>query len=441
MYMFYLTESFAADVVCIKHPVEGIVFGDTLLDEGILQNTPSLMEWNFRLSGCGKDGPELPEIYICGLVDMRALVMTLLRRSKGSIIKILKEEAAIERLGLLTRPLRIGALGKRDCYLSSAFDCIKRRNIKAVRLAVINPWANAVGDSIGALTVLREVQRQFRCAGITVEVHLFQVPCRATEYLYHGTNTNQWCSVSSLPMSVDKFQKFDCYIDLSERVEAKEATWIDSRLRCAGANASHIQMEHKRNRLALKQSVSMKLGPIFETLRKEGRELVILHGLASAMERTMPESVMKLFARAILAHTEYIIITVAPFDLRDERVVDLSGVMGTLEAYMYCISQVDAFVSVDTSLAHIADAFDIPGVVLFTVEAVGGWVSYYPFVEGLQVSQPTGDHRMDYEAIIEGWMHVDVGEVLTHLNRVVEKKRKSLGQRAAEACVDEAGNA
>lgn len=166
----------------------------------------------------------------------------------------------------------------------------------------------------------------------------------------------------------------------------------------------------------------MKYGPLFSFLKAGGRKLLILHREASVEARSMPASVMNRLAQAILAYTNYTILTVAPVDLRDERVVDLTGVMDTFEAYMYCISQADGFVSVDTSLSHIADAFNVPGVALFTVEAVARWVSYYPLVEGLQVSQPTGALDMDLNAIARDWDRVDADEVLARLERAVDRR-------------------
>ena len=61
-------------------------------------------------------------------------------------------------------------------------------------------------------------------------------------------------------------------------------------------------------------------------------------------------------------------------------VMDLSKLSRSVFDYIYVISKMDAMVTVDTSTYHIADAFDIPTVILGTTFAAEVYPRYYPYV-------------------------------------------------------------
>lgn len=153
-----------------------------------------------RLDSACNGNVQEKHVYICTRVDMRALVMSLERHGKRSIIRILKEEASIRRFGLLSGPLRIGVLGDHDYSICDSLSEIEARNLKCPRVAIINPWANAVGDSVGTLSVVREIQRQFRYRGVTAQFDLLQAPCKSTDFYTRPLTTDAGCRASQLQL-------------------------------------------------------------------------------------------------------------------------------------------------------------------------------------------------------------------------------------------------
>jgi len=266
--------------------------------------------------------------------------------------------------------------------------------------------------------VIREVLRRFEEAGFKAELTLFQVEYSATATLYRHQGRKY--AIRQLPTTIAHLRAFDCYVDLSEQYPSSDAPQIDEMLRWAGLIPDDVPATMKRNCLSIPDATKDTYAPMFDILRKHAGKILIVHSMASIPERSMPSEALARLVQDLLEHTDYTIVTLCPMRLCGDRALDLSLIANTFWTYSYCISQADAFVTVDTSLFHVADAFNIPGVVLFTVEPIARWASYYPFVTGVQVSAPVGLEMVCRDTLSRDWDALSTRDVVTNLNNIVK---------------------
>lgn len=330
--------------------------------------------------------------------------------------------------GLLTHGK--GATSRRAVDLRKQL--LRIRNKTTLRVAILNGLGTGIGDTLVGLTALAEahqqMQRLFRTVviDVLVGVHCYQavLPVYAQSPLIRA--------VHPLPITLADLAHYDVIFDtgsLMHREEADRLPYVDFFLRTLGVDYRKVDPARKRNTLRVDAPVLSDTVAAIDALKADGRRLLLFHPTASGPLRSMPDERIDTVLEELIAHSDYHIATVVPIPFQHPRVSDLSGVSSDFQRLCHIVSQMDAVVCVDTSIYHIADAFGIPTVVLFTSIDPELRVKYYPFVDGMLLSGARdsgyfGRHYLEtgrsLEPVLDLWKGLDVADVLDRLTRMTK---------------------
>lgn len=284
-------------------------------------------------------------------------------------------------------------------------------------IAIISPFGAALGDAVIFCTIIREYARQSRAAGCSVRLHLFQASFNENVRAL-CERSGHFTSIYELPAPLDDLARLDAFIDFSQTVEVSQSPWIDLIFELGGIPAHDVPPELKRNKLTLPPAVELEMGPLLRQVTGGHSPVVIFHHLAGTPIRTMPPKVAKEMLSFLLENTDYYFISLTPFDFEHPRFKNIFTLSTTTDRYLYLISAVDSFLTVDTSLYHIADAFDVPGVAIFSTNLIERFGKYYPFLKGVQlpgIDRLGGKHwsedQDDIAQVEELWKAIDPAEV------------------------------
>lgn len=382
-------------------------------------------------------------IYFAYSTEFLQRFADLCRRTGRSIVRVLSAKQQRQVLTSRGMPPRLGFVSAHPGSLEAQIEAI--RFPYNARIGIVNPFGLAIGDSLMAATAFREFHRRLVQRMPGANVTLFQHPDNvAMDQLYLDSGIVN--KIHHLPTPLSFLTACDAYVDLStgywdapeeetDGTSRVQLNWCDAVLELLGIDPGDVPSLAKRNHLSVKPGIVQELAPHVEQARSRRRPLLMFHPLASATTRSMPDEMVPKVLKAILAQERWTIVTVVPTHLQDSRIVDWSGLSQTFEHFNCFVSSVDAFVSVDTSVCHIADAHNVPGVVLYTWMLPRLRIAYYPFVEGVRLPDSHGVVR-DSEgphaiaAIRKSWAGLDLDEVLTVLNRVVSRRNRRIGDSA-----------
>lgn len=296
-------------------------------------------------------------------------------------------------------------------------------------VGIISPFGAALGDAIMFCTIVREYARQSRLKLCSVRLHLFQAPFNENVRVL-CERSGLFASMRTLPAPLDDLTRLDAFIDFSRTIEVSQSPWIDMLFELGGISAHEIPPEFKRNKLSVPPSVELEIEPLLRHMVDGHRPIVIFHHLAGTPIRTMPLKVAKELLSFLLESTDYAFISLTPFDFQHPRFKDISELSTTTDRYVYLISSVNSFLTVDTSLYHVADAFDVPGVVIFSTNLIERFGKYYPYMKGVQlpgIDQLGGKHwsedQSDIAHVEELWKAIDPAHVAELLKQSLTVSR------------------
>jgi hypothetical protein len=224
-----------------------------------------------------------------------------------------------------------------------------------------------------------------------------------------------------LPLSV--LLNYDGYFIFSMEYVREDIPWVDGLLEAMAIDHTTVPGERKRNRLCVDPKVHWELGPLVAEAKADGLPLVLFHPLASTSIRSFPPQYISRFLDSVLSCRNWKIAATVPVQYNHPRFLDWSAAAQPFSRFVYLISRMDAFISVDTSAFHIADAFDIPGVVFFTTQHPERFLTYYPRIEGVEMeagNRLSGLHnseKADDIAYAHGlWRNLEVKEVTNSID-------------------------
>jgi len=303
---------------------------------------------------------------------------------------------------------------------------MRQGNRRPTRVAIINGMGSSIGDSIVGLRAMRIFRDHFAARGVTCRVDVFRRDPRNHWWLYRRHPAID--RVLALPTSLHSLFSYDMMVNF-ENIPVEptfnDRPMIDYFLDKLGMTSSQVPAALKRAELCFDVRPSPELKAELEALRADGRRVVLLHPEASAIIRCIPAQYCRRLVDDLQGQRALRIITAIPTAGVLDDVVDLSHVSKTSLDFAALVSQVDAVVTADTAPYHIADAFDVPAVVLFTTIAPDLRCRYYPRTVPVQVPVPEawkgrhmgGDpqslHR-DQEAVFEA---VGTAAVIDALDR------------------------
>ncbi|HEX5727274.1 MAG TPA: glycosyltransferase family 9 protein [Longimicrobiaceae bacterium] len=328
------------------------------------------------------------------------------RRRSGlpGVAQVLSAERQAAALGRPGMPARLGRGGEALApFLARAAGRQER-----LRVAVANIWHLAFGDALAGLCALRELRAALEARFARVELTLFQHRCNAeAEQLFRRSGVVD--EVRFLPAPLAALAEHDAWVDVSGvRVSPREH-WVDQCLAALGMDPAAVPAARKRLRVPAAPWAARELAAEVAALKAEGGPVLLFHPQASLPARSFPADAAAAFARALLERTGARVASAVPLAVDHPRFVDWSPLSRTFDHFAFLVSQADGVVSVDTCAYHLADAFDVPAVALFTPAVPPETrIAYSPRVAGITVApeRPGG---------APAWERLDAGRVLAAL--------------------------
>lgn len=263
---------------------------------------------------------------------------------------------------------------------------LRRLGRKNLRIAVINGVGGGIGDTVVGLTALRHAHALLSAGGRHVSMDM--VVSESTYDRVHEVfaTVDFIDQVRTLPITLHELCQYDACFDsggLAHRRDFHRLPMVDFFFKLFGIDFRKVPPVRKRNHLTLPRTVNPVLVEKLQELKQQEQKLLLFHPTASTPLRSIPDSEIPRMLGQIISDGRYRVVTMAPVDFRHERLVDLSACSGTRSDLIYLIHGMDAILSVDTSVYHIADCFDVPSIVWFTSIDPDLRVKYYPFVRGV----------------------------------------------------------
>ena len=355
---------------------------------------------------------------------------------RPSVTRLLSDRDQARALSLPGMPVSLGSRRPGDPSLESRLDSAPLG--AQPRIAILNPFGFALGDTIVLLAALREFQRRLEERGARVQLDVLQHPDNVeTEDLYLQSGLVR--AVHHLPVPLRALAEYDAYVDFSSSMMTRGLCWTDDILEMLGIDHTSVAYARKRNALNLQAA---KIGPLRQLIRQRHSRpepLVLFHGRASEAIRSMPEPVMGRVLETILERTDWTLVTLHPVPLSHPRILDWSALSSNFQRFAYIISEMDGFLCVDTCVYHVAAAFDVPGVALFTTVLPRLRAAIYPCVYSILIggdaNRLVNGHGFDGDAnahVESLWAAVDVGSLVGTLEDAVLAHRRGAPPRHAE---------
>jgi ADP-heptose:LPS heptosyltransferase len=265
----------------------------------------------------------------------------------------------------------------------------------AIYIAIIGSGSQNIGEMIALSTAIRILHQELK------KLHFFDIKIdmyvNASGNAYYKRDKQFFKSfpyihaIKPLSISTKQLSFYDYYIDLSsveKSIVYDEIPYVDFYLRQFGINYTKISNNMKHNMLFLKNyKPSQNLQKKIQEAKKE-HSLLLFHPYSASIKRSIPiEISKKILEKLTTTSTQYKIVTALSIEgVKNKEFLDFSNESKSLFDFMYIISQMDAMITVDTASYHIADAFFIPTVVLFTQEQlIEKRLLYYSFCKPMSI--------------------------------------------------------
>ena len=302
-----------------------------------------------------------------------------------------------------------------------------------IRVAIVNGMGGGIGDNIVGMTALNifydRLMRHFR----EVSIGIFTLRPRAIPILRQETIVDE---IYLMPAPAELLFQYDALVDLSNMTgwPIFKQEMVDFYLQAMSMDPQEIPSEEKRCFVKINERVARELEPVIKALKCSGRPLLLFHPLSSSAIRSVPKKIIPKMLRSILEKTNYLIVSLLPVEFKHARFVRLDQFSRKgFDHFAYLISQMDAVITVDTAVYHVADAFSVPTVVLFTSIPPEHRISYYPFQKGFLIGGKNGEplfyrHASEKEeeirAFAEAWEKFRIDKALEALEELREIRRR-----------------
>ena len=279
-----------------------------------------------------------------------------------------------------------------SCYekfvpLESRLSPFKKKN--KINIAFV-AFGGGLGDTIVGKTALELLLSRLQCYFSEINFFLYPIKLNSLSLLSQIPNVS---SIQLLPAPLSSLKKADFYFDFSMMTghyNFNALPMIDYFLFHLGIDPSSIPPEKKRCSYRINEGVVKELEPVLSLLKKRHGPLLLYHFKATTPIRSIPPQLIPKHIRDIIDNTDFTVASVLPCRFNHPRFLDLSGLSKSFDHFAYIISQMDAIITVDTVTFHLADAFSIPTVVLFTSIPPELRIKYYPHQKGILIGGKNG---------------------------------------------------
>lgn len=304
---------------------------------------------------------------------------------------------------------------------------------KHVKIALINAMSNAIGDHMVGMSAFDYWQERVRSILKDSEVHitLFQLnPLKmaAITRQHHP----KFQEIYMLPNRTDKLLEHDLFIDFGSlilRENFSNQNMIDFYFEAFSIDPKSVPNERKRNLYTVKKESNDKIKHIFDVIKFQNRPILLFHHKSSDSIRSMNNVRARQYVHDIIKNSNYFVVSACKLEYEDKRYMDISSYSKTLDDFASIISNCDGLITVDTSSYHLADAFNIPTVVLFTTINPDLRIKYYSNTKGFLLEEENGTYygrhksskipdqlKIEVKDIDKKFKKVDVKDILKCLN-------------------------
>jgi len=299
-------------------------------------------------------------------------------------------------------------------------------------LGAFNGLGGGIGDTITGLCALRCARDHVIAAGgpdFTTDLIVDPDAALRIEPIVRSDPLVR--RVMTTPQPISTLQKYDGVWDFDSLLfdpRFDDTPLVDYFLDRMGVPPASVDPADKNARLQL-PNPPKKLAAALAAI--PGRTLMF-HPTASANVRSIPDAHVPRIVADILRHTDDTVISVSPLNFTHPRVVNLAPHCDGVLDLCHIVARANRVVTVDTSVCHIAAAFGVPTVALFTTIAPGLRVKYYPSVAGILLD---GAERTGYlgahmekdglppEPVFALWEGFDVLPALSRLDSLLVARR------------------
>ena len=249
--------------------------------------------------------------------------------------------------------------------------CIK----KDVSLVIVGSLGLSVSEMICACSALRILYTTLKKRFKTLKIDLF---LNASENKFFTrdkaifSNQSFINRVHGLSIDIKTLCEYDFFIDVSsvtKRSYYEVLPHIDAWLHKFGIDYKAIKEQEKFNTINFnmyrpKDNLKEKI----QRLKSSGK-IILYHPFSANIEKSIPkEKAVTLLRELIRKLPDYNIVSTIKIETKNEidRFTDLSAFSQTFLDYAYIVSNASKVITVNTATYHVAEAFFIPTVVIFT---------------------------------------------------------------------------
>ena len=316
---------------------------------------------------------------------------------------------------------------KGACGTYGAFEDIVtklRKQKKNLSIAIINGIGTGAGDSIIGLTALNVFHKLLLQVFTEVKIDLFQIDINKNSILYKKEKTIN--ALYQLPLTLINFLSYDAYVDLSSLInweDFNDRPMIDFYLQTFSIDFKRINNQDKSCKISTNSNISKVIELEINKLKEDNHPLLLFHPKASDPIRSIPANPYFAMLQYLTKNTDYTIVSVIPIKYQHPRVIDISILSESIDHLISIIALMDAIITVDTVVYHIANSFKIPCSVIFTTIHPSYRICYYPFIAGVTLvkdltklleSHKTRNKR-ELNFILDQWKSMNTKNLCTQL--------------------------
>jgi len=262
-----------------------------------------------------------------------------------------------------------------------------------ISLVIIGNLAPSISQQICALTALRILHKTLLQKFKNIKIDLY---LNCAQNVFHTRDKDIFKSapfinnVMPLCITTQQLCKYDFYINMGSVYKTNyfnELNYTDAFLFKFGIDYEKYNNNLKFNEMYIKNyNVNPKLEEQIKEAKLRGKVL-LYHPYGTDKTRSIPIEISESILHNICAKLEdYTIVTALDVKKnKDINYINLSLYSKTLNDFTYIISQMDFIITANTSAYHIADAFAIPTVVLFTDSSTSKRINYYKHTKAVEV--------------------------------------------------------
>lgn len=303
----------------------------------------------------------------------------------------------------------------------------------SVRVAIIGGVGRDIGEMVASIPALRILHEELKKVYNEVQIDIY---LNASSNSYYSrdrdvlSGLNFIHTIKPLSLNFKEFCSYDYFIDnsmISQQCFYDELPYVDAYLHKFGLDYKSIALHKKHNEISLNRyPVKKELDEKLTALKKQNK-LLLFHPYSAHNKRSIPIELSKKILKKVLSKAEdYMVITLLDVEgVKADNYVNLTKYSKSFRDFAYIISQMDRVLTVDTATYHIAEAFFIPTLVMFSNDKMEQRLAYYEHVKGIEVkdkTKPLSKFIFENDKLnlyhFDNWQSLKVGKVMKLLEKI-----------------------